>query len=56
MKQFTFEYQELAKGVIVVYADNEEDAKEKALNHDGEVYINKSFEDVGELLMTKEVN
>lgn len=56
MKQFTFEYQELAKGVIVVYADNEEDAKEKALNHDGEVYINKSVEDVGGLLMTKEVN
>lgn len=56
MKQFTFEYQEVAKGVIVVYADNEEDAREQALNHDGEVYINKSVENVGELLITKDVN
>lgn len=56
MKQFTFEYKENAVGVIVVYADNEEDAKEKALNHDGEVYISKSVEDVGELLVAKDVN
>lgn len=50
MRRFTFEYQELAKGVIVVYADNEEDAAEKALNHDGDIHIHNSVENVGELL------
>ena len=50
MRRFTFEYQEFAKGVIVVYADNEEDAVEKALNHDGDIYIHNSVENVGELL------
>lgn len=50
MKRFTFEYKENATGVIVVYADNEEDAREKAINLDGDIHINKSFSDIGSVL------
>lgn len=50
MKKFKFEYEELNRGYIVVYADNEDDALDKAHMGDGEIYIHKSQEDIGMLI------
>lgn len=50
MKRFMFAYNEVATGVVVVYAEDEDTAREMAEMGDGDVHINKSNEDVGELI------
>ena len=50
MKSFLFEYNEVARGVIKVRAFNENEAKEKAINLDGDIYIHNSEEEIGKLI------
>ena len=55
MKKYIFEYDEICRGTIVVYAEDEDEAMEKAQCLDGNVYINKSQEDIGALIEVTEV-
>lgn len=55
MKRFLFEYDEVCRGTIEVFANDEDEAMEKAQCLDGNVYINKSQEDIGALIEVTEV-
>ena len=50
MQKFKFEYKELKRGYIVIYADNEDEALDKAHMGDGEIIIHKSLEQIGMLI------
>jgi len=56
MKKFMFEYDEVCRGVVIVYAENEDEALEMAESGEGEVFINKSQEEVGALIEVSEDN
>lgn len=56
MKKFMFEYDEVCRGVVIVYAENEDEALDKAHSGEGEVFINKSQEEVGALIEVSDVN
>lgn len=55
MKRFVFEYDEICRGTIEVFANDEDEALEKAQCLDGDVYIRKSQEDIGALIEVSEV-
>jgi hypothetical protein len=55
MKKFMFEYDEICRGNIVVYAEDEDEALEKAHNLDGDIYIHKSQEEIGALIEETDV-
>jgi hypothetical protein len=55
MKKFVFEYKEVCRGTIEVFAFDEDEAREKAECLDGNVYINKSQEDIGALIIATDV-
>jgi hypothetical protein len=55
MKKFMFEYDEICRGNIVVYAEDEDEALEKAHNLDGDIFINKSQSDIGALIEETDV-
>ena len=55
MKKFVFEFNEVTRGVMVVYAENEDEAIDKAHSYDGDYLINKSQEEVGALLEVTDV-
>lgn len=55
MKRFVFEYDEICRGTIEVFACDEDEALEKAHCGEGNVYINKSQEDIGALIEVSEV-
>ena len=55
MKKFMFEYDEICRGNIVVYAEDEDEALEKAHNLDGDIFINKSQSDIGALIEVTDV-
>lgn len=48
MKRFRFEFKEICYGVVDVYAENEDEARELA-ECEGERYVNKSDMDLGNL-------
>ena len=48
MKRFRFEFKEICYGVVDVYAENEDEARELA-ECEGERYVNKSDMDLGDL-------
>jgi hypothetical protein len=50
MKKFRFEYEEINRGFIDVYAENEDDALDKAHMSDGDIFINKTYEGIGALI------
>jgi hypothetical protein len=50
MKKFMFAYEEYAVGVIEVWADDEDSARELAECQDGDVFINESNSTIGELI------
>lgn len=54
MKRFVFEYDEVCRGTIEVFANDEDEALEKA-HLDGTIYVNKSQEDIGALIEVSEV-
>lgn len=55
MKKFMFEYEELCRGVIVVYAEDEDEALDKAHCGDGDIHIHKSQEEIGALIEETDV-
>ena len=55
MKRFLFEYNEVCRGIIEVFACDEDEALEKAHCGGGNVYINKSQEDIGALIEVTDV-
>lgn len=56
MKRFVYEYDEVCRGTIEVFANDEDEALEKAHCGEGNVYINKSQEDIGALIEVTDVN
>ena len=55
MKEFVFEYNEICRGTIIVYAENEEDALDKAHCGDGDVCIHNSQNGIGALIEVNDV-
>ena len=55
MKRFLFKYDEICCGTIEVFANDEDEALEKAQCLDGNVYINKSQTDIGALIEETDV-
>ena len=55
MKKYVFEYDEICRGTIVVYTENEDDALEMAHCGDGDIHIYKSQEDIGALIEETDV-
>lgn len=55
MKRFLFEYDEVCRGTIEVFANDEDEALEKAQCLDGTIYVNKSQEDIGTLIEVTDV-
>ena len=54
MKRFLIGYKEVSYGVIEVFAETEEEAKEIA-ECEGEYMVNKSFIDLGEVVSVEDV-
>lgn len=54
MKRFRFEFTEVCYGVVDVYAENEDEARELA-ECEGERYVNKSDMDLGDLQEESEI-
>lgn len=42
MKRFLIEFKEVSYGVVEVFADNEEEARELAEDYEGDLMVNKS--------------
>ena len=50
MKRFVFEYDEVCRGTIEVFANDKDEAMDKAYNLDGDIHIRKSQSDIGMLI------
>ena len=55
MKKYVFEYDEICRGVIVVYAEDEDEALDKAHSGEGDIHIHKSQEEIGALIEETDV-
>jgi hypothetical protein len=55
MKRFVFEYDEVCRGTIEVFANDEDEAIDKAHMSDGDIYIRKSQSDIGMLIEVTDV-
>ena len=55
MKKYVFEYDEICRGTIVVYAEDEDEALEKVHCCDGDIHIYKSQEEIGALIEKTDV-
>ena len=55
MKRFVFEYDEVCRGTIEVFACDEDEALEKAQCLDGTIYVDKLQEDIGALIEVTDV-
>ena len=55
MKRFVFEYDEVCRGTIEVFANDKDEAMDKAYNLDGDIHIRKSQSDIGMLIEVTDV-
>ena len=55
MKRFVFEYDEVCRGTIEVFANDEDEALGKAHSGEGDIHIHKSQEEIGALIEETDV-
>lgn len=56
MKKYRFEYREECVGVIDVYAETEDEARELAESFDGDVQVYKGNPEIGELMEIEDLD
>lgn len=56
MKRFLIEFKEVSYGVVEVFADNEEEARELAQDYEGDLMTNKSELDLFDVVLEEDVD
>lgn len=56
MKRFLIEFKEVSYGVVEVFADNEEEARELAEDYEGDLMVNKSELDLFDVVLEEDVD
>jgi hypothetical protein len=56
MKRFLIEFKEVSYGVVEVFADNEEEARELAQDYEGDLMVNKSELDLFDVVLEEDVD
>ena len=56
MKRFLIEFKEVSYGVVEVFADNEEEARELAQDYEGDLMVNKSELDLIDVVLEEDVD
>lgn len=55
MKRFLINFKEVSYGVVEVFAENEDEARELAESYDGNLLVNKSDLELGEVALEEDV-
>lgn len=55
MKRFLINFKEVSYGVVEVFAENEDEARELAECYDGDLIVNKSELELGEVVLEEDV-
>ena len=56
MKRFLINFKEVSYGVVEVFADNEEEARELAQDYEGDLMVNKSDLDLFDVVLEEDVD
>jgi hypothetical protein len=56
MKRFLIEFKEVSYGVVEVFAENEEEARELAQDYEGDLMTNKSELDLFDVVLEEDVD
>lgn len=56
MKRFLIEFKEVSYGVVEVFAENEEEARELAQDYEGDLMVNKSELDLFDVVLEEDVD
>lgn len=56
MKRFLINFKEVSYGVVEVFADNEEEARELAQDYEGDLMVNKSHLELGEVVREENID
>lgn len=54
MKRFLINFKEVSYGVVEVFAENEEQAREKAECYEGDLMVNQSELELGEVVLEED--
>lgn len=54
MKRFLINFKEVSYGVVEVFAENEEEARELAESYDGDLLVNDSYLELGEVVLEED--
>lgn len=55
MKRFLIEFKEVSYGVVEVFADNEEEARELAQDYEGDLMVNNSELELYDVVLEEDV-
>ena len=56
MKRFLINFEEVSYGVVEVFAENEDEARELAEDYEGDLMVNKSYLKLGELVSEEDID
>lgn len=54
MKRFLINFKEVSYGVVEVFAENEEEARELAEDYEGDLMVNKSYLELSEVVLEED--
>lgn len=54
MKRFLINFKEVSYGVVEVFAENEDEAREKAESYEGDLMVNKSYLELSEVVLEED--
>ena len=55
MKRFLIEFKEVSYGVVEVFAENEEEARELAQDYEGDLMVDKSDLDLFDVVLEEDI-
>lgn len=55
MKRFLINFKEVSYGVVEVFAENEEEARELAQDYEGDLMVNNSYLELSEVVLEEDV-
>lgn len=56
MKRFLINFEEVSYGVVEVFAENEDEARELAEGYEGDLMVNKSYLNLGEIVSEEDID
>ena len=54
MKRFLINFKEVSYGVVEVFAENEEEARELAQDYEGDLMVNNSYLELSEVVLEED--